>query len=421
MSLSSKTLVTPFAVGLALGLLFQRMGFEPAVKIVGEVQVIGTLWTNAMLMTVVPLVLVGIVCTFAGDYGRLLLGRIGIKTLLTFLAVLTGAALVTMLIAPVFLSTIPVQGWSGPSSLERATGVGTATMQAPPISAWVTSFIPVNPVKALADGYLPAVIFFAVALGSAISWSSVESRSELRAFFESISAALNKVTEFVLRAAPIGVFVLALSFGVRLGAGAAGATAVYVVLVVLSCVAVGLLMYPLAASLGGVGILAFARACIRPQLIAAAARSSRAALPAQMKDAEENLAIKPQISRTVLPFGETLFSPGVVIAQTAGLLVLAHLYDRDLTILTILYFAFVAVLASARTPDVLSHSMTVMAPIYVMSGIPAEGLGLLLVIDAIPQSFRSAVNVTANMAVAAIVSRRTDLSADELAVAPSTI
>jgi Na+/H+-dicarboxylate symporter len=47
-----------------------------------------------------------------------------------------------------------------------------------------------------------------------------------------------------------------------------------------------------------------------------------------------------------------------------------------------------------------------MTPLYTSIGLPAEGIGLLIAVDLLPDIFKTVTNVTADMVAATIVSRR---------------
>ena len=68
-----------------------------------------------------------------------------------------------------------------------------------------------------------------------------------------------------------------------------------------------------------------------------------------------------------------------------------HLFDRDS--------------ASFSVPGVPHGWLLVISPLLVTMGIPAEGIGFLMAVDAIPDIFATTLNVTGDMVVAAIVSR----------------
>ena len=62
-------------------------------------------------------------------------------------------------------------------------------------------------------------------------------------------------------------------------------------------------------------------------------------------------------------------------------------------------------MASFAAPGVPHGWLLVITPVIVSMGIPAEGVALLIAVDAIPDLFATVLNVTADLAAAAIVSR----------------
>src|SRR5207248_2059668 len=102
----------------------------------------------------------------------------------------------------------------------------------PTFSQWLVDLIPVNPVKAAADGAMLPLIIFALLLGLAATRIGVERRDALIGFFRGVADAALVLVRWVLAVAPIGVFALTLPLAVRMGTAAAGALAGYVALVV---------------------------------------------------------------------------------------------------------------------------------------------------------------------------------------------
>jgi Na+/H+-dicarboxylate symporter len=404
-SLNKKVLLM-LGAGLAFGMLIQRLGMESLLGLVRDIGVIGTVWTNAMVMTVVPLVIAATVATLAAAPSARDVGRVAAPTLAGYALLLLAAATLTVLLASVFLPLIRVAGWGGPSTMEAATGLGTASAEPYSIAQWFTSLVPSNAVDSAVDGRLFQVIVFSLALGAAATQVSAESRGTLVRMFDGVSRALLKVADMIYSVAPLAVFILALGLGVRLGVGAAGPAAVFIVLVGMTCLVLGILLYPVAAGFGGVSLSLFARACLGAQVTAALTRSARTALPLMVSSAERELGIQPSVARTVLPIGESIFSAFAVVSQTAGVLVLAHLYQVELPSLLLVSLVATATFTSLRAGDIPFGSTLVMAPFYLSAGIPAEGIGVLIGIEAIPRTVGSALNVTGHMAVATVVARR---------------
>lgn len=417
MSLTKKTIIA-LVVGLAAGAFVARLGTPSLLRIAEGVEPLGTLWVNAIRMTVIPLVAASLIAALAAAPDARLIGRVGGIALALYLGLLAVTAVLTVVSSRPLLATINVDGWTGPSAIEQAAGVGATIAVVPSFLEWLVALVPANPVKAAADGALLPLIVFSVAFGAAVTRIGGESRALLQRFFSSIADVMLRLMQWILELAPIGVFALALPLAARVGVGAAGAVVIYIVLVSVLCILVGLLLYPLAATLGRVPITSFARACAQAQAVAATSRSSLASLPAMIAGAEKHLDLDPAISRFFLSLSASTFRIGAVIAQISGVLFLAHLYRVELANATLLGIAVTSILTSFSVPGVAGGSIIVMLPVLVAAGIPPAGVGILLGMDAIPDIFRTAVNVTGHMTTATIASRFASAPVQE-GVAPS--
>jgi Na+/H+-dicarboxylate symporter len=68
--------------------------------------------------------------------------------------------------------------------------------------------------------------------------------------------------------------------------------------------------------------------------------------------------------------------------------------------------ALIAVAASIGVPGVPASTVLVMAPVLTSLGVPAEGLGILLGMDVVPDMFRSAANAVGFLAISTILASR---------------
>ena len=118
--------------------------------------------------------------------------------------------------------------------------------------------------------------------------------------------------------------------------------------------------------------------------------------------------VKPAVSALVLPLAVSVFrfsSPGVNLAVA---LYGAQVYGVEVGAFAMLGAIAVAVLgsmASVSLPGQLTFYTTA-TPIWLVLGLPLDLLPLLLAVEAIPDIFRTVVNVTADVAVTAVVDRR---------------
>jgi Na+/H+-dicarboxylate symporter len=111
------------------------------------------------------------------------------------------------------------------------------------------------------------------------------------------------------------------------------------------------------------------------------------------------------MSGFVLPLAVATFKLTSPIYWTVGAIFIARLYGIELAPAQIATMAGAAVLLNAATPGIPSGGLFIQAPVYVAIGVPVEGIGLLIAVDAIPDMFKTAYNVTADMVVAVILSR----------------
>jgi Na+/H+-dicarboxylate symporter len=107
----------------------------------------------------------------------------------------------------------------------------------------------------------------------------------------------------------------------------------------------------------------------------------------------------------VLPLAVAVFRPAGAIAIPMGVLFVARLYGVELTTAQSVTVALSAVLTTFSAPGIPAGSILVMVPVLLSAGLPAEAVGLLIGVDAIPDIFRTLTNVTGDMAMATILAR----------------
>jgi Na+/H+-dicarboxylate symporter len=167
-----------------------------------------------------------------------------------------------------------------------------------------------------------------------------------------------------------------------------------------------LVLYPLAVVGGRVGLGEFARAILPAQLVAFSSRSSLAALPAMIDAARTRLGMPPEISGFFLPLAASTYRIAGALAQPTAVLFIAKLYGVELTPTQLIAVVLTVVPTTFSVPGIPAGSIIVMVPILIGAGLPAEGIGVLLGIDAITDMFRTAANVTGDMAGAVVLGRR---------------
>lgn len=421
MSLTVRVLLALLA-GLALGIAASATGSETLIGIARALEPVGTLWINAIRMTVIPLVVSSLVAGVAAAPDPSVVGRIGWRALVIFFSVLGATAVFCIIVAPLMLGGLTID----PAASEALRSTGSASdvtarsASLPTFRQWVVDLVPQNPIKAAADGAILPLIIFSLALGLAMTRVTGDTGAVIVRFFQGLAAAMLVLVRWVLALAPIGVFALAVPLATKLGVAAAGAVLYYIALVVGMCIVCIIAMYPLGATLGRVSLSVFARACAPAQAVAFSSRSSLAALPAMIEGAQRTLRLPPSITSFFLPLAASMYRVGGVIAQIVGVLFLARLYGIDLGTSQLITIGVTAVLTSFSVPGVPGGSILVMVPVLLAAGLPVDGVGILLGVDTIPDMFRTTTNVTGHMAAAAILGRGAESAADAAPGWPAT-
>ena len=222
----------------------------------------------------------------------------------------------------------------------------------------------------------------------------------------------------VILLAPVGVFALVLPLTAHAGGALAGAIGFYILAYSVASVAVTLLLYPAVAVVARIPVRRFGRAAFPAQLIAFSSSSSIASLPALVESAERGLGLSTRVTGFVLPLAVSMFKIAGPVAWTIGALFVGWFYGIPLHARGLATIAFAAVFLAPAAPGVPRGAFIMLAPLFLAIGLPVEGIGILIAVDAIPDTFATVLNVTGDLAAAALVARferQPGLSATQLA------
>lgn len=398
------------ALGAALagGILIALTGNEALLRAADAIVPIGTLWINAIRMTVIPLVVSLLITGVAGAADLRAVGRMGGRSLLTFFLLLVGTAIVIMPIGVLAFSLLGPNAVRPPlpPGAAEAAGQIAAGGTAPGFAAWLTSLIPTNPVAAAANGAMLQLILFTLIFALAIAKLPPATRDPLLGFFRGMAEAMLVIVRWVVALAPLGVFALVLPLAARGGAGVAGAVGFYVLVYSLASILIILLLYPVVAAWAKVPIRQFARGALPGQSVAFASSSSIAALPALVEGAERVLGLPPRVTGFVLPLSVSIFKIAAPVSWTIGALFIGWFYGIPLSLGALATVAFASIFLAFAAPGVPRGAFLMLTPLFLAIGLPAEGIGILIAVDAIPDLFATVLNVTGYMASTTIIARQ---------------
>lgn len=410
-SLTTRVFVA-LVLGFAVGLLVAEYPSAWLTAFVRLVEPIGTLWVNAIRMTVIPLVVSLLIAGVASSLSASAVRRVTVRSFIAFLGLLSVAAVIGVLLVPALFSGLRIDpAATAELRAQAAASAASAAQPVPGFTDWLVGIVPANPVKSAADGAMLPLVVFAIAFGLALLRIADDRRESVVGFFRSVGDAMLSIVRAIIALAPIGVFALMLPLASRTGAAVAGALGYYVVAMAIACTTPILVLYVVAAVVARIPLSRFAKAVFPAQAVAVSTTSSLASLPALIDGAERGLGIPKATSGVVLPLAVSTFKMASPVVWTVAVVFLARFYGVPLAPTQLLLVAATALLGSFSVPGVPHGWLLVISPLLVTMNIPAEGIGMLIAVDSIPDIFATTLNVTADMVAVGIVSRRAAESA----------
>ena len=365
---------------------------------------VGTIWLNALKMTIIPLVFALLIGGVAQTAEAARGGRIAVRALGWFIGLLVVGVVFGAVLTEGLLAAWPFDPVA--TAALRAGADAAAVPDMPSAGGIVTGIVPGNIFAALSSGDMLPIVLFALVFGFAVTRLEGERRAPILGVIDSVAGAMMIIVHWVLLVAPIGIFALAIGVGQRAGLGAAGAIVHYIAIVSLVLIAQMLVIsYPVAIIAGRIAPLAFIRAALPAQALALSTQSSLATLPAMIAQCRDVLRLPRAASGLVLPLAVSLFRITSPAGNLAVVLVVAHIYGIQLSWAAIALAAAIGVVGNFAVVGVSSSAtfFVVLVPMSLAIGVPVELLPLLLPVEVFPDLWRTVGNVTGDMAVAAAV------------------
>jgi Na+/H+-dicarboxylate symporter len=402
--------LTALSLGLAVGILTHLTGDSNLLTLKSITEPVGYLWLNALQMTVLPLVVAHLIVAIVSTGSSKEVGWLGAASFGLFVVFLLSIGGLTALTVPSILAFFPPVDEASVSALsslsERAEDVIAASDSKPSFALWLIGLIPTNPFAVLAEGALLPVLIFTILFGLALNQTNPDNRAVVLRFFQAVVEAMMVMVRWILYFTPIGIFALTLSLGSSLGSAAASVVIQYLFLICGVLVDALLLLYPVTAILSGMSIRRFAIGVLPAQVVALGTRSSLASLPALLEGAEQRLKLDPEVARLTLPLAVSTFKFNQPISAAIKLLLIAYLFGIELEPVQVLTFVITITIMSFSSLGIpLGGGGMRTLPAYLAAGVPIEALILFEAVEAIPDIFKTLLNVTGDMSVATIVNR----------------
>ncbi|HAY15012.1 MAG TPA: dicarboxylate/amino acid:cation symporter [Armatimonadetes bacterium] len=386
---------------------------------------LGDIFLYLIFMVVVPLLFSALVNGVAEIGEAAKVGRTGLRALLLTI-ILSGIAVgiglggVNLVKPGAGISDAERERLTAGINAEEAKKKAEVKAEADEPPVW--GIIPKNPLKeanrALTGGILP-FMFFALVFGLALAAVEPERAAPVKNFIEGLFLVSQKMVEFAMKYAPIGVFFLVFRAASSLGANAVVAVGQYVILVLAALALHMFVTYPIFLKfVAKRDPVQFFRQCKEVILTAFSTSSSNATLPVALRVAEQEVGLPRKTSSFVLTVGATANQNGTALFEGITVLFLAQFFGVELSIVQQVSVLMICILGGIGAAGVPGGSLPVIAMILAMFGIPPEGIGLILGVDRFLDMCRTTVNVGGDLVGTMVIARGESATGGDVATVP---
>jgi Na+/H+-dicarboxylate symporter len=391
-------------IGVGLGLYFHSLGAQNNIVQTGlyASSLIGTLFIDLLKMILIPLVFCSITVGIANLRQHQQMHHVWVTTLLFFISSMSIAIILALAASNYF------KAGAGLHLAMFQDAMQNFTAKQLPFSEFFAQFLHdlfLNPFTALSQGNVLAVVTFSLILGITLVMGGERFKSILALLQEGLDVTMH-IVGWVMRLAPLGIMALLIKLIAVQDAAMLSTLAKFVAVVIGSLLVHGVVFLPLILYLfTGKSPLWFWRGARESLITAFATSSSSATLPVTLRCSTQHLHIKPEIAGFVIPLGATINMDGTALYEAAAAIFIANLVGIELSMAQQLIVFFTAMIAAIGAPGIPSAGMVTMVMVLQSVGLPAEAIAILLPIDRLLDTLRTAVNVEGDMVGSLVVQK----------------
>lgn len=382
------------ALGLIAGIFFNTYKFSAV-----SVSTIGTIYVNLVKMLVIPLVVVLVINSITSISSLGHLRKIGLKTISLFLITTGIAALIGLIVALIF---------DPGSGIAQEIPKTFKPRDIPTFSQVILDLVPSNPIGDMAGAKVVPVLVFSIFVAIAmvqVGSKKPEVIQPVKAFIESFAQVMHQVTKYIIRLTPYGVYALIGAMAAKYGLETLAPLVKVILATYVALLAHFIITFGgLVSFVAKVNPIKFFRKAYPTIAVAFTTRSSYVTLPVNMEVITKRLRVSPRIASFVAPLGATMNMNGCGGVWPAIVAIfVARVYNIPLGFSEYILIVLVSMISSigvAGVPGPAAISTTV---VLTALGLPVEGLGLVLAIDAVVDMGRTAVNATGTTVCSLII------------------
>lgn len=405
LTLNSQIFIAVIA-SLAFGILLQQLGSEAAIyhKAIFACEIIGNTFVDLLKMILIPLVFTSVTVGVAHLRHHNNMHQVWQTTLVFFLFTSSLAIVLGLSASNLFHLGAGLDKHLFDADIQKIA-VKNLTL-----SEFATHFFHglfVNPLAAMVQGNVLAVVVFALFFGIALIVLSDKAQT-LIAMTEEFLAVIMLIVSWIMKVAPIGIFALLTKLVATQNIALLGTLAKFIAVIIGTTLLHGFVVLPLVLFIiTGVSPLFFFKGARESLITAFATSSSSATLPVTLRCTEIHLKVDKDIAGFVVPLGATVNMDGTALYEAAAALFIANLTGVELNLLQQVIVFITAMLAAIGAPGIPSAGMVTMVMVLQSVGLPAEAIAILLPIDRLLDTVRTVVNVEGDMIGSLVVQKLT--------------
>jgi len=388
-------------LGIIVGYACNTLAGSPAEakEIASYFGILTDIFLRLIKMIIAPLVFATLVVGLAGMGDSKTVGRIGAKALGWFVA----ASLCSLALGMIFANLLHPGTDLGVPLPEIGSAVGLKT-GALNLKDFITHVFPKNFFEAMATNEILQILVFAVFFGLALGHLHNQAARSLVATLEEVVHVMLKVTDYVMRFAPIGVFGAVAGIITTQGLGMLMVFGKLLAGFYITLAALWLVLIAAGYFVMGKEVFRLLKLVRSPMLLGFSTASSESAYPKLMEQLEK-FGIRDRITGFVLPLGYSFNLDGSMVYCTFAALFIAQAYGIEMSVTAQITMLLVLMISSKGVAGVPRSSLVVVAAVLPMFGLPEAGLLLILGIDHFLDMGRTATNVLGNAIATAVVAK----------------
>lgn len=358
---------------------------------------VSDIFVNLLKMVSVPIIFLSIVATVSGMDNIQEFKGLGKKVIKYTLFTTVLSATIALL---VFVAVDPVKVviHSTENSLVQSEEKGYLK--------YLIEVIPSNVVQPFSESQVISVLFLAILLSLAILSLPDQHRTLLHSFFASLYAAVMKVTAWIVRAIPIGIWAFITLFIKDMHAGLEIKSLAFYLACVLSANLIqGLIVLPLFLKFKGISPIRLSKGMFPALSLAFFSKSSSATLPLAMRCAEERVGISRKATSFTLPLCTTINMNACAAFILTTVLFVSMSNGMTYTPIEMGLWIFIATIAAVGNAGVPMGCYFLSSAFLAAMNVPLNLLGIILPFYAMIDMLETAINVWSDSCVLAVVDK----------------